>query len=96
MIEGAYARGCLRVRQDGVSLVIIWPTGFKAENAGGEVRVLNGQGEITARAGQAISMGGGETPLGENEAVDKQTLQELRERCPGSYWVATPPIRMTN
>ena len=84
-----------RVRHDGTSSVIIWPTGFEAENADGEVSVLNGKGKIVALTGQAVYTGGGKTPLGDNETADKQTLQELRKRCPGSYWVATSPIRMT-
>ena len=85
-------RGCLLVRAYGSTYVVVWPAGYKPEMADGEVRVLTGEGDIVARVGHRVYMGGGETPLGDNKAVDERTEQELRKRCPGSYWVATPPV----
>lgn len=87
-------RGCLRVEHDGASHTVVWPAGYEVEKADGKTRMIDGKGEVVARAGQPVSMGGGETPLGDNRTVDKPTLRELRERCPGSYWVATAPVRM--
>lgn len=87
-------RGCLRVRYRGGSSVIVWPTGFEPDRADGEVRVLDREGKVVARVGEAVDMGGGETPIQGNKAVDDRTRQELLKRCPGAYWVAAPPVRI--
>jgi hypothetical protein len=87
--------GCLRVRtRSGARDVVVWPADFKADEADGEVRVLDSQGRVVARVGEAVYMGGGESPVSDNEAVDERTRQELRERCPGTYWIAAPPVRI--
>jgi hypothetical protein len=67
---------------------------FKLDKADGEVRVLNSKGRVVARVGEAVYMGGGESPISGNEAVDERTKQELQERCPGRYWIAAPPVRI--
>lgn len=87
-------RGCLRVRYRGGSSVIVWPTGFEPERADGEVRVLDREGKVVAKVGEAVYMGGGGSPIRGNKAVDDRTRQRLLERCPGSYWIAAPPVRI--
>lgn len=87
-------RGCLRVRRDGASPTIVWPTSFEARRASGEVKVVNGKGKTVAQVGREVLMGGGEGALKGTKIVDKPTRRELQERCPGSYWAAAPPVRM--
>jgi hypothetical protein len=87
-------RGCLRVRSGGDSDAVVWPAGFEHNERGGEVRVLDRGGRVTARVGETISMGGGESAISGNGAVDERTERGLRERCPGTYWIAAPPVRM--
>ena len=87
-------RGCLRVRHRGVSSVIVWPSGFEPERSDGGVRILDREGEVVAKVGEAVYMGGGGTPIRGSEAVDDGTRRELLKRCPGSYWVAATPVRI--
>ncbi len=88
-------RGCLRVRhQGGGSPVIVWPSGFEAERSDGGVRILDREGKVVAKVGEAVYMGGGGTPIRGNKAVDDRTRRELLRRCPGSYWVAGSPVQM--
>ncbi len=84
--------GCLRVRSAGGRDAVVWPAGFEPDIGGGEVRVLDGEGRTVARVGGAVYMGGGETGISDNGAVDDRTERELRERCPGPYWIAAPPV----
>jgi hypothetical protein len=87
-------RGCLRVRHRGGSSVTVWPSGFELERSDGGVRILDREGEVVAKVGEAVYMGGGGTPIRGNEAVDDGTRRELLKRCPGSYWVAATPVRI--
>lgn len=85
-------RGCLRVRSGGTDSLVIWPAGFGIERSGGRVRVIDGEGGIAARVGRNVYMGGGGAPPAN---VAGLTRRELRERCPGPYWIAASsvPIR---
>ena len=87
-------RGCLRVRSVGGSYAVVWPAGFESDRGGGGVRVLDRGCRVAARGGKAVHMGGGESPISGNGAVDERTERELRERCPGTYWIAAPPVGM--
>ncbi len=84
--------GCLRVRGDG-SLVPVWPPGFGVEISGEEVRILDERGRVVARVGDEVEIGGGEAPAAERiAALDERTKRDLRERCPGQYWLASPDV----
>ncbi len=86
--------GCLRVRGDG-SLVPVWPPGFGVEVSGEEVRILNERGRVVARVGDEVEIGGGEAPPAERiNVADERTRRELRERCPGQYWLAAPEVNV--
>jgi len=53
----------------------------------------NGSGRVVARVGEWVRMGGNplDGPLKASNVVGGETtVRELRERCPGAYWVATP------
>lgn len=87
-------RGCLRLRYEGDgSLVPVWAPGFGVDDSAGEVRVLDAKGRVVARVGDEVNLGGGEGPPAERlPAVDGRTKRELRDRCPGEYWLASPDV----
>ncbi len=90
-----FDEGCLRVRSGSGSHVVVWPAGFELdEEDGEEVRILDSEGRVVARVGEAVYMGGGESPISDNEAVDERTKQQLQERCPGMYWISAPSVRI--
>lgn len=64
--------------------------GFGVKRTDGEVKVIDGEGKVTAGVGQEIYTGGGEVP---SVSAVGQTRLELRERCPGPFWIAAPPVR---
>ena len=86
-------KGCLRLRHLGSSVVPVWPPGFAADASEGKVRILNAKGRVVARVGDEVELGGGEAPRAEAiPLLDERTKRELRERCPGEYWLAAPDV----
>jgi len=87
--------GCLRVRYRGGSVIPVWPLGLKVDATGDGVRILDQKGRIAARVGEGVYMGGGEVQaLDDLTSVGDRTAQELRDRCPGTYWLVAPPVRV--
>lgn len=43
---------------------MIWPNGYVARIAGDRLELLDGEGEVVARTGDHIQVGGGETTIG--------------------------------
>ena len=78
-------------------VVPVWPPGYELVVRNGEVRVLDGKGKVAARVGAGVYMGGGGAPnsLKGIRAVGEKTARELRERCPGRYWLVAPEVRET-
>lgn len=84
--------GCLRIETPGYAPVPVWPADFGLDTGDDGVRVLDREGRLVGRVGQKISLGGGGIPKGTlegNDLLDKRTLDELLERCPGGYWLVT-------
>jgi len=80
----AVTEGCLRVTGSGGSHLVIWQPGFFVNNNEGVIEILDRNGEVVARVGEEIRIGGGEVPLTEKL---KQLLREpLPEQCRGPYW----------
>jgi hypothetical protein len=50
---------------------------------------VNGEGRVVAEVGKEVFMGGGQVGL-PKEVVSPRTARELRNRCPGDYWIAWP------
>ncbi|HZE20617.1 MAG TPA: hypothetical protein VE082_01060, partial [Desulfobaccales bacterium] len=74
------SNGCLRVETPGgVSPLVLWHHDFELRVEGEQIDVLDGEGRVVGRVGEAIRMGGGEAP-----AVSIPGLP--REACPGPYW----------
>ena len=82
------AAGCLRLDLDDRHTVI-WPAGFTvAETAGGELRILDGDGREVGRVGERFRLGGGEvTTLHEGIPMTEADRRAALERCPGRYWI---------
>jgi hypothetical protein len=79
--------GCLRVRAgaNGPTWVPVWPADYRLSTGTGAVRVKGPDDRTVAEVGKKASMGGGEVGL-QGDMVDRSTIRELRERCPGEYW----------
>lgn len=93
--------GCLRI--DGGSppyFLPLWPSYFELSIQGDEIRILDGEGDFVARVGGEIDTGGGAMQHGETtpretfralrRGVGEDMARELRERCPGPYWLVGP------
>jgi len=79
--------GCLRVTggdEDAGGLVIWQPDYFLNDNDG-IVEVLDREGEVVARVGEKVRMGGGEVPL--TAELQRQLREPLPSQCEGPYWL---------
>lgn len=56
--------GCLVLASDSLEMVVVWPSGFTAVARDGGADVLGTDGAVVARAGEQISLGGGESRVG--------------------------------
>jgi hypothetical protein len=82
--------GYLRV--DNVdNYLLIWPHGFSLRTEGEEILVIDDNGQVFARVGDKITVGGGEIAIPEEEA--KELIEEsivdqpLPDDCQGPYWI---------
>lgn len=94
--------GCLRIDEGGAApaTLPLWPSYFELSAEGDDIHVLDGRGDLVARVGGEIVTGGGEIQQGETTpretfqalrgAVGQNTARQLRERCPGPYWLVGP------
>ncbi len=51
----------------------------------GVIEVLDRNGQVVARVGEQIRMGGGEIPL--TAELERQLREPLPKECPGPYWL---------
>ena len=88
----ALVDGCLRVRSlyGGDSLLPIWPPEFRLSVGDETLRVLDGSGQVVARAGEEVYMGGGE---GSSDSVPADVLQRLPADCGAPYWIVGTGVR---
>ena len=82
--------GCLRVYplHDSTSLLPIWPPEFTLRADGAEVLVIDGEGQVVARAGEEVYMGGGSVPV-----TDEWVLQQIPLACRGEYFIVGTGVR---
>jgi hypothetical protein len=72
--------GCLRVQvQSGSADLILWRSDFELQVGSEGVEILNDEGQVAARVGEEVRVGGGEGAL---NAIPGMPL----EACPGPYW----------
>ena len=71
--------GCLRVESGGgEARLVLWHRDFALKVEGDAIEVLNGDGQIVARVGEAVRMGGGETSASDIPGLPLSN-------CPGPY-----------
>ena len=84
--------GCLRVRGgEDAALLVIWPYDHTLTvDADGVPEVRDGSGEVVARVGDTVEMGGGQSP-----SIGARLAEEIPDVCAGPYWIAARGIRTT-
>jgi len=78
--------GCLRVvESDGSDgHLIIWQPDYFLTDNGGKIEILGRDGQIVARVGEKISLGGGDVPL---TTFSSQLREPIPSQCKGPYWL---------
>jgi len=71
----------LRVNEE----LIIWQPDYFVNNNDGTIEILDRNGEVVARVGERVSMGGGE--ITSIEHINKLLKEPLPEDCEGLYWL---------
>jgi hypothetical protein len=91
-IEGRLilSEGCLRLKEQPFarSYMIIWPYGYKLRLEGKTIQVLDADGQVVARVGDWIELGGG--VVDSIEFIENYIGQPLPPDCTGPYWFAAP------
>lgn len=94
--------GCIRIDSGGAipDRLPLWPSYFELSAEGGELRILDGEGDFVARIGGRIDTGGCELQHGETKpretfqvlrrAVGGDMARQLRDRCSAPYWLIGP------
>lgn len=79
--------GCLRVVGNGgdSSHLVIWQPDYFLNNNEGVIEIWDREGEVVARVGEEVRMGGGEAVL--TEKLLRQLREPLSEQCEGPYWL---------
>jgi hypothetical protein len=72
--------GCLRVEAMGIySYLVLWHHDFELRIDGDSIEILDGNGQVVAGVGEAVSMGGGGSSAG---SIPDMPI----EACPEPYW----------
>ena len=79
--------GCLRVSasEGDRGHLIIWQPDYFLNSNEGVTEILDRNGQVVARVGEEIRIGGGEVPLAED--LQQQLREPLPEQCEGPYWL---------
>jgi hypothetical protein len=84
-LEGA----CLQVQPLGGGVLLpIWPPEFTLRIEGEQVLVIDGEGQVAARAGEEVYLGGGYVGVSDN-----WVLQQIPVACRGEYFVVGNEVR---
>jgi hypothetical protein len=67
----------------------IWSYGFSLRIEGKKIQIIDNYGQVVARVGDKIKVGGGEVPA---EIVEKYIGQPLPENSTGPYWLVSKVI----
>jgi hypothetical protein len=89
--------GCVFAEAPNDSWLLLWPEGYTARYGDGRLEVLDAAGNVVARDGERIRIGGGETrptEVGGVEAAEgwatDLTGADIPERCGDLYWIVSP------
>jgi hypothetical protein len=91
VLDNGYLRikRILALRFIGESDLLIWPYGYSLRIEGKEIQVIDSDGQVVARVGDRIKVGGGEVPA---EIVEKYIGQPLPDDCKGPYWIVSEVV----
>lgn len=100
-VEGELVKtgDCLRLiaSVDNTNYLVVWPPGYELDEEGSEILIRDNGGQVVARVGEEVYMGGGEVYARENEiatfdgvpGVNEQLITEIENSgCPGPYWIS--------
>jgi hypothetical protein len=81
---------CPRVTSDSglTDYLPLWPTDYGARVENGEIEIVDGAGQVVARVGEEVRLGGGAIPVGWDSEKYRQLRYELPGDCHGPYWIA--------
>jgi hypothetical protein len=82
--------GCLRIKPlyGDADVLPIWPPEFTLRVEGEQVLVIDSDGQVAARAGQEVYMGGGYVAV-----TDEWVLVQIPQVCRGEYFVVGNTVR---
>ena len=69
--------------------LLIWSYGFSLCTEGKKIQIIDSDGQVVARVGDRIKVGGGQVPA---EIVEKYIGQPLPDDCKGPYWIISRVI----
>ena len=70
--------------------VVVWPEGYELQGD----TVLDQGGQLVARFGDAITLGGGEVPKGRYDLMQGSLVNDVPTSCrEGPFWIAEGAIR---
>ncbi len=82
--------GCLRIDVDEQqSRLMIWPDRFSFRASSTGVEILDARGQVVARVGGRVSLGGGEAIAFSKVDI----LPNYVDKCAGPYWIASEEVR---
>ena len=85
--------GCLRLiaSSSGPSFLIVWPPIYELDGDGSDIRIRDETGQIVARVGEEVHMGGGRgRSIVGAAGVSEKLIKEIEESgCPGPYWISS-------
>lgn len=64
----------------------IWPYGYSLRITDKQIEVIDNDGQLVARVGDKIKVGGGEVPA---EIVEEYIGRQLPDDCEGPYWLVS-------
>ena len=70
--------------------LVIWPYGYLLKIEGKEIQVINDKGQIVAKVGDTVTLGGGFVPLVSD--VEERIGQALPKNAIGPYFYLKSPI----
>jgi hypothetical protein len=81
---------CPRVTSDSglTDYLLLWPPDYGARVENGEVEIVDGAGQVVARVGEEVRLGGGAIPVDWDSEKYRQLYHELPGDCHGPYWIA--------
>lgn len=84
--ELVVVEGCLRVNSSysDTSYLLVWPPDFTLSTENDAIQILDGAGQVVARVGEAVRIGGGEVPAW---VAPAHAERPLPDDCPGPYWI---------